>query len=72
MKDPFQKTKPVELTDESLMPFGKYKGIPMKKVPAEYLFWYWGKAENDMRCPVANYIRRNVRVLASEYTNGIW
>lgn len=27
------------LTDESLMPFGKYKGIFLKEVPASYLLW---------------------------------
>jgi len=28
-----------ELTDTDPMPFGKYRGIPMKDVPAKYLFW---------------------------------
>jgi len=27
------------MKDTDLMPFGKYKGIPMQDVPAGYLIW---------------------------------
>ena len=29
----------VTLTDESPFPFGKHRGVPMEKVPADYFFW---------------------------------
>ncbi len=68
-----------ELTDDSPMPFGKYsadRGDPrkMKDVPAQYYFWLWTECrkEKDMKCPVAAYIRKNLRSLAGEYTDGIW
>lgn len=63
------------LTDQSPMPFGKYKGQPMEKVPAKYLHWLWtegGMEKEKDTNPVGDYIDRNVRALAKEYTNGIW
>lgn len=55
------------------MPFGKYKGEPMQDVPASYLHWLWcDSKEHDDRCPVADYIRRNMEALKQEYPNGIW
>lgn len=55
------------------MPFGKHKGEPMQDVPAPYLHWLWtnGKRE-DVRCPVAVYIRRNLSALRKEHRDGLW
>ena len=55
------------------MPFGKYKGEQMQDVPASYLHWLWTNGKNrDPRCPVADYIRRNLSVLQAEHADGIW
>lgn len=64
---------PKELTDTDPMPFGQHKGAPMQDVPARYLHYLWinGKKQ-DNRCPVANYIRRNLTALQQEYRDGIW
>ena len=32
------------MKDTDLMPFGKYKGIPMQDVPASYLHWWYHNA----------------------------
>lgn len=63
----------MKLDDTSKMPFGKHKEIPMQDVPASYLHWLWinGKKE-DLECPVADYIRRNLQSLRMEYKDGIW
>jgi hypothetical protein len=63
-----------QLTDTDLMTFGKHKGVPMQDVPASYLFWLWTEAgkQHDKQCPVADYIRRNLTALKTEYPNGIW
>lgn len=47
-----------ELTDNDLMPFGKYKGDKMINVPASYLLWLY---END-KCngTVKKYIEDNL------------
>ena len=38
----------MKLRDEDLMLIGKYKGRPMKEVPASYLlWWYEDKLETD-------------------------
>ena len=38
----------MKLTDNDLMLIGKYKGRPMKDVPASYLlWWYYDKLESD-------------------------
>lgn len=62
-----------ELQDTDPMPWGKHRGVQMQDVPASYLCWLWGDGKkHDMRCPVADYIRRNLAVLAKEYEDGIW
>ncbi len=62
------------LTDLSPMPFGKHRNVPMQDVPARYLHWLWteGGKKDDQRCPVADYIRRNLSALQQEYRDGIW
>ena len=62
-----------QLQDTDLMPFGKHKGEMMQDVPASYLHWLWtnGKS-NDKLCPVADYIRRNLSALKTEYKDGLW
>lgn len=64
---------PVELKDTDPMPWGKHKGAQMQDVPASYLHWLWTEGKkNDDRCPVADYIRRNLTVLQAEHQDGIW
>jgi uncharacterized protein (DUF3820 family) len=48
----------MKLTDDSLMPFGKYKDYSMINVPASYLLWLY---END-KCnkEVKEYIEDNL------------
>jgi len=52
------------MTDNSLMPFGKYRGEKMANVPADYLIWIF---ENNKCTPdVAKYIAENLSVIKSE------
>lgn len=63
------------LTDDSKMPFGKYKGCVMVDVPASYLHWLWtnGKDKEPQGVdPVADYIRANLASLELDYPDGIW
>ena len=62
-----------QLDDLDPMPFGQHRGQPMQNVPASYLHFLWtnGKQHNYV-CPVADYIRRNLHALMSEYKDGIW
>ena len=52
------------ITDNSIMPFGKYKGEKMANIPPEYLIWLY---END-KCygDIKEYIAENMDVLKSE------
>lgn len=52
------------LTDESLMPYGKYEGKRMIDVPASYLIWL----HDNKKCSgsVQNYIVDNLQVLQSQ------
>ena len=61
------------LEETDRMPFGKWKGVILAKVPASYFHWLWinGKKE-DKVCPVANYIRVNLHALSLEFPDGIW
>ena len=55
------------LTDESKMPFGKYEGVPMINVPAEYLIWIF--ENNKCTKEVAFYINKNLENLKIEIEN---
>ena len=62
------------MTDKDPMPFGKYKGVPISKVPDDYMFWLWtkGNLEKDTTSPVACYIRENISAYEKDYPDGIW
>ncbi len=53
-----------KLTDESLMPFGKYKGKKMANVPAYYLLYIYDGGL--MAGPVYDYIQDNIDALKQE------
>lgn len=52
------------MNDESLMPFGKYKGEKMANIPPDYLIWVYdnGKVYGDVK----DYIKDNLDVLKAE------
>jgi uncharacterized protein (DUF3820 family) len=53
-----------KFTDESIMPYGKYKGRKMANIPGDYLIWLF---ENNKCCyHVSKYIQDNMEVLKSE------
>lgn len=56
-----------ELTDESLMPFGKFKNKRMIDVPAVYLMWL--AKEGCSHAAVSRYITKNYEVLSIEAAN---
>jgi uncharacterized protein (DUF3820 family) len=57
--------------DETLMPFGKFKGIKLEKVPADYLHW-WYTETNKSNKELKDYIEDNLAALKQEYPDGIW
>jgi len=63
------------LTDDDRMPYGKYKGEKLLRVPASYFHWLWtnGKsAEPPGKDDVADYIRHNMASLKLDHPDGIW
>jgi uncharacterized protein (DUF3820 family) len=52
------------MNDESIMPFGKYKGEKLANVPPEYLLWLHdeGKAFG----PLKSYITDNMDAIKAE------
>ncbi len=52
------------MTDESKMPWGKYKGEPMGIIPADYLIWLYDN--NKCSGEVKAYIKDNLDVLNEE------
>lgn len=52
------------MNDETLMPFGKYKGEKMCNVPSDYLLWLFenGKCYGGVK----QYIKDNLDVIKSE------
>lgn len=53
-----------KLTDESLMPWGKYKSHSMENVPASYLIWLY--ENNKCNNQVKEYIEDNLDFLRME------
>lgn len=52
------------MTDESLMPFGKYKREKLANVPAHYLLWLYHDGLNHDE--LKEYIEDNMDALLSE------
>lgn len=53
-----------ELTDKSLMPWGKHKGKQMTDVPASYLLWCY--ENNKVTEDVKEYVEDNMIVLRTQ------
>jgi len=51
-------------TDDSIMPFGKYKGRRLEDVPAGYLIWLYDNGLD--RGPLREYIEENKDALEKE------
>lgn len=54
----------MELTDESLMPFGKHKGEKMANVPASYLLWIYD--EWTLPNPRFGFVHKEVKAYIEE------
>lgn len=63
------------LTDESLMPFGKFKGIRMEDVPGSYLLWLYDEWTlpnprfGFVNTDVKEYIEDNMDAIKMEVKN---
>lgn len=49
------------MSDESLMPFGKYKGVRLAEVPDAYLLWIY--ENNKCSGGLKNYIEDNLEAI---------
>jgi uncharacterized protein (DUF3820 family) len=56
--------KLIKMNDESIMPFGKYKGEKLANVPAKYLLWLYDQSCNNKE--LYAYIEENLDALESE------
>lgn len=52
------------MDDNSIMPYGKYKGEKMINVPADYLLWLY--ENNKCSGEVRHYIEENMDVISVE------
>lgn len=71
-----RKLSEADLTDDSPMPFGQYRGMPMFDVPATYLHYLYHSDSLDIKVPsikrVVDYINRNMGALKLENPDLIW
>ena len=58
------------MTDNDLMPWGKYKGKKMINVPASYLLWLWDEwglqKSGELHRQLREYVRDNLQALRKE------
>jgi uncharacterized protein (DUF3820 family) len=56
------------MTDETPMPFGKWKGTLMINVPGSYLLWLWDTLDEDQprNEEILGYIRNNLTTIEAE------
>lgn len=59
-----------KLTDDSKMPFGKYKDQLMQDVPVSYLHWFWHNG--NKQSSVGEYIKENINAIKQENEDLIW
>lgn len=55
----------MKYTDETLMPFGKFKGKKLANVDADYLMW-WYRENRHQGHPLQKYIEENLEVLKAQ------
>lgn len=61
------------MDDDTPMPFGKHKGLPMWKVPADYLLWLWDNGKkDDTGNDVHKYIKENFSAILSDAKDYIY
>lgn len=59
---------PLPMTDESLMPFGKFKGRALANVPAHYLLWVYENVPN-LGVSFKAYLQSNMDAIKQEIRN---
>lgn len=65
IENPIRLTKHVEqLSGDSLMPFGKFRGKHVSSLPAWYLVWFYDQGEDT---PLNQYIEENFSTIMAEY-----
>lgn len=61
------------MTDESLMPFGKYRGKQLSEVPASYFHYLWFNGVKENKSHVLHdYIKENKTAFEAEQFDLIW
>lgn len=53
-----------EVTDNTIMPFGKFKGEKMANIPAKYLLWLY--EQSWYTGAIRKYIKENIDILKKE------
>jgi len=53
-----EEVRAIERADRYVMPWGKYKGKRMEKLPSSYLLWIAENVKDDMICTNADIIYR--------------
>jgi uncharacterized protein (DUF3820 family) len=55
-----------KLDDNSIMPYGKYKGRKLADVPADYLLWMY--SEGKLFAALEEYVEENMEAIKSNIT----
>ncbi len=57
-----------KLTDDSIMPFGRYRGLQMKQVDCHWLLWLYHRKRTLDNMQVWDYVKDNLKAIESRCT----
>ena len=60
------------MTDNDLMPFGKYQGIPLKDVPDDYLLWLYNQDIHPKYSDLEDYLEENIDGIKANINKNRW
>lgn len=58
-----------KFTDESVMPFGKFRGRKLGEIEPSYLLWLLNEMRDDEKVKLFQYLAENEKALLSEVPN---
>lgn len=64
-----RRAKAAQVTDATLVTFGKHRGQPWRTVPEGYCRWLWENGKQHEDSPVADYLAQRLRIKRKQFAS---